>query len=75
MIPRLLRPGMDGVVILCGERRATFLPQVWEKIPTAEEFLSMLCKKASIPSNAWMRGDVEILVYQVESFDEETSEE
>jgi AmmeMemoRadiSam system protein A len=75
MIPKLLRPGVDGVVILCGERRATFLPQVWEKIPTAEEFLSMLCQKASIPSNAWTRGDVEILVYQVESFHEEISEE
>jgi AmmeMemoRadiSam system protein A len=75
MIPKLLRPGVDGVVIRCGERRATFLPQVWEKIPIAEEFLSMLCQKASIPRNAWMRGDVDILVYQVESFHEETSEE
>jgi AmmeMemoRadiSam system protein A len=75
MIPKLLRPGMDGVVILCGDRRATFLPQVWEKIPTPEQFLSMLCEKASIPSDAWKRGEVEILVYQVESFHEEVSED
>lgn len=75
LIPKLLRPGVDGVVILCGDRRATFLPQVWEKIPTPEQFLSMLCEKASIPSNAWMRGEVEILVYQVDSFHEECSED
>jgi len=75
MIPKLLRPGMDGVVILCGERRATFLPQVWEKIPIPEQFLAMLCQKASIPSDAWMREEIEILIYQVESFHEEISED
>jgi AmmeMemoRadiSam system protein A len=70
MIPKLLRPGVDGVVILCGDRRATFLPQVWQKVSTPEEFLAMLCQKAGIPSDAWTRGDVEILIYQVESFHE-----
>lgn len=75
MIPKLLRPGVDGVVILSGERRATFLPQVWEKIPIPEQFLAMLCQKASIPSDAWMREEIEILIYQVESFHEEISEE
>src|SRR5512137_203589 len=30
-----LRPGVDGVILRDGFRRATFLPQVWEKIPDA----------------------------------------
>src|SRR5258705_6368794 len=28
-----LRPGPDGILLRSGSRRATFLPQVWEKIP------------------------------------------
>ena len=70
-ILKLLRPGVDGVVILSGSRRATFLPQVWEKVPAPEQFLAMLCQKAGMPSEAWKQGDVEILVYQVESFHED----
>ena len=30
---RQLRPNVDGVILRDGPRRATFLPQVWEKIP------------------------------------------
>jgi len=75
MIPKLLRPGLDGVVIFCGSRRATFLPQVWERVPSPERFLEMLCKKAGMPGEAWKKGDVEILVYQVESFHDKTSTE
>jgi AmmeMemoRadiSam system protein A len=37
-----IRPGVDGVVLKQGVRRATFLPQVWVKIPEVEVFLSML---------------------------------
>ncbi len=33
----LLRPGVDGVVLDDGFRRATFLPQVWEKIPDPQD--------------------------------------
>ncbi len=32
-LPELLHPGVDGVVLREGLRRATFLPQVWEKLP------------------------------------------
>ena len=28
-----LRPGIDGVILSAGGRRATFLPQVWEQLP------------------------------------------
>jgi uncharacterized protein len=71
----LLRPGIDGVVIKRGIQRATFLPQVWEKIPQIEEFLSVLCSKAGLSPNAWQTTPLEILTYQVESFHEDATME
>jgi AmmeMemoRadiSam system protein A len=66
----LLRPGVDGVIVMSGVRRATFLPQVWEKVPHAERFLEMLCEKAFLSSDAWRQGDLQVQTYQVESFHE-----
>lgn len=66
----LLRPGIDGVVIELGRHRATFLPQVWEQLPLPEEFLSHLCYKAGLPANAWRHGDLRVLTYQVQKFEE-----
>ena len=34
-----LNPHVDGVSLKDGRRRATFLPQVWEKIPNPVDFL------------------------------------
>jgi AmmeMemoRadiSam system protein A len=65
-----LRPGIDGVILRRGLARATFLPQVWEKAPDPLQFLGMLCDKAGLPRSGWRAGDVEMLVYQVESFEE-----
>lgn len=67
----LLRPGVDGVVLRRGLQRATFLPQVWHKVPEAELFLDLLADKAGLPRSAWRRGEAEILTYQVESFEEQ----
>ncbi|MGD9796366.1 MAG: AmmeMemoRadiSam system protein A [Acidimicrobiia bacterium] len=50
---RALRPGIDGIVIDAGRHRATFLPSVWEEIPTPERFLDALWRKASLPARAW----------------------
>jgi len=69
-LPGLLRPGVDGVVLRLGFRRATFLPQVWEKIPNAERFLSQLCLKMGAPPDAWRRQPLEVFTYQVEEFSE-----
>ncbi len=69
-LPGLLRPGVDGVVLRQGLRRATFLPQVWEKIPDARRFLSQLCLKMGAPPDAWQRQPLEIFTYQVEEFSE-----
>ncbi|MBO9368575.1 MAG: AmmeMemoRadiSam system protein A [Chloroflexi bacterium] len=66
-----LRPGIDGVVLRRGWRRATFLPQVWEQLPDPETFLDHLCLKMGLPAGCWREGEMEVLVYQVESFEEE----
>jgi uncharacterized protein len=65
-----LSPGIDGVLLRNGFQRATFLPQVWEKIPDPAEFLSHLCEKMGAPFNLWQRKKLEVLVYQVEEFHE-----
>lgn len=46
-----LNPGIDGLVIEKGNRRATFLPSVWESLPHPEDFLNHLKQKAGIKIN------------------------
>ena len=46
-----LRPGVDGVILECGRRRATFLPQVWEALPDPRDFLAALERKAGLPAD------------------------
>jgi AmmeMemoRadiSam system protein A len=65
-----LRPNTDGVVLKEGLRRATFLPQVWEKVPDPDKFLSLLCRKMGAPPDLWRRKHLDVLVYQVEEFHE-----
>jgi len=48
-----LRPGVDGVILEAGAHRATFLPQVWDQIGTATEFLRQLKLKAGLYPDAW----------------------
>ena len=64
------RPRVDGVILKMGRRSATFLPQVWEQLPDAGQFLSQLCLKAGLSKDCWKDQGVEILVYQVQSFSE-----
>ncbi len=66
-----LRPRVDGVILRSGYRRATFLPQVWDKVPDPEIFMEMLSEKMGAHCNAWRSADVEVLRYEVEMFDEE----
>jgi AmmeMemoRadiSam system protein A len=66
----MLRPHIDGVILKDGYRRATFLPQVWEKIPDAAEFLEHLCQKMGAPANLWRTKTLQVLIYQVEDFHE-----
>jgi AmmeMemoRadiSam system protein A len=65
-----LHPGIDGVILRDGSRRATFLPQVWEQIPDKAEFLSHLCAKMGAAANLWRQKHLDIQIYQVEEFHE-----
>lgn len=70
-LPNILRPGIDGVVLRDGPRRATFLPQVWEKLPDPCQFLSHLCQKMGAPGDLWRRHRLQVKIYHVEEFQEE----
>lgn len=48
-----LRPGIDGVILTRGQRRATFLPQVWESLPKPQQFIAQLKLKAGLPADYW----------------------
>ena len=65
-----LRPHVDGVILRDGPRRATFLPQVWEKLPNAADFLDQLCQKMGAARDLWRRKPLQVQTYQVEEFHE-----
>jgi uncharacterized protein len=69
-LPELLKPGVDGVVLRDGMRRATFLPQVWEKIPDPSDFLGNLCWKMGADASYWRYKKLQVYIYQVEEFHE-----
>lgn len=59
-----LRPGIDGVTLHLDNRRATFLPQVWEHNPDPELFLSLLSEKMGRGAYAWRDPAVRVETYQ-----------
>jgi AmmeMemoRadiSam system protein A len=67
---RKLRPHIDGVILKHGYRKATFLPQVWEKIPDPVEFLEQLCYKMGERGNLWRNTKLQVYTYEVEEFHE-----
>lgn len=69
-LPALLQPGIDGVILRDGTRRATFLPQVWQSLPEPEEFLNHLCQKMGAAPDLWRNKVLHVSVYQVEEFRE-----
>lgn len=69
-LERELRPGVDGVIIQRGWQRATYLPQVWEKVPDVREFLGTLCLKAGLAPDDYHRPGMSVFTYQVEKFEE-----
>lgn len=69
-LPTLIRPSIDGVTLSRGDRRATFLPQVWERLPDPVDFLDHLCMKMGLQPGAWRQPGWKVEVYQVESFEE-----
>ena len=59
-----IRPNIDGVILTYGYNRATFLPQVWEQLPTFDLFFSHLCQKAGLQPDC-LENHPQILTYQV----------
>lgn len=66
-----LRPEIDGVILTAGQRRSTFLPQVWEQLPGPASFMAHLKQKAGLPANYWGT-DVRLERYTVKKWKEAT---
>jgi AmmeMemoRadiSam system protein B/AmmeMemoRadiSam system protein A len=67
---RVLRPGVDGLVLEYGHHRSTFLPQVWEQIPDPAQFLVSLRRKAGLPPDFW-EADLKLSRYTVAKWREQ----
>ena len=63
-----LRPGIDGLIIEDGRKRATFLPSVWKGIPQPDRFVRELAAKAGWPAGHWS-ATVRAWRYTTEEFD------
>ncbi|MEN9317097.1 MAG: hypothetical protein RIS35_3490 [Pseudomonadota bacterium] len=64
-----LRPGTDGLILAWRDRRATFLPQVWDQLPDPRAFLSHLRRKAGLAPDFWAP-DLRLSRYSVEKWAE-----
>lgn len=62
----MLRPDIDGVIIEDGPYRATYLPQVWSQLPSPDDFLASLRRKAGLAPDHW-GPHTTIWRYQVEA--------
>jgi len=56
----------DGVILEKNKRCALFLPQVWNELPSKEEFLKHLSMKASLPPDAYKTANYQ--KFQVQCF-------
>ena len=66
---RQLRPDIDGIIFIAGQKRSTFLPQVWEQIPDPRQFMAHLKQKAGLPADYWS-SDVQLQRYEVRKWKE-----
>ena len=64
-----MRPGVDGIVLQCGNHRGTFLPQVWDSLPEPKRFLVELKRKAGLAPEFWS-DDVRLYRYHVDKWAE-----
>ena len=63
-----LRPGVDGLVLAAGARRATYLPSVWKALPDARSFVRELERKAGLRAGEWPPR-MQAATYQSESYE------
>lgn len=59
-----IRAHEDGIILECGGRRGTYLPQVWEGLPDKQRFLAELKRKAGIPAETGL-ARCKVLRYRV----------
>jgi len=64
-----LQPGEDGLILEAGGYRSTFLPQVWEQLPTPAQFLAQLKRKAGLPGDFWST-EIRLSRYRVTKWQE-----
>ena len=68
LLERLV-PGTDGLVIVEGLRRATYLPKVWEMLPDPRHFVAQLKIKCGLPGDYWSE-QLEFLRYDTTTYSE-----
>jgi len=61
-----LQPNIDGLILVEGPRRGTFLPSVWEQLPEPKQFLRHLKQKAGLAPDYWS-DTIKVYRYQTES--------
>ena len=65
-----IKPFEDGLILKYGRYSGTFLPQVWEQLPTPHQFLEHLSYKANANPSVYEHHP-DIFVYQVEAIKED----
>jgi AmmeMemoRadiSam system protein A len=68
------QPGIDGIVLQCGDKRGTFLPQVWESLPEPHRFLEELKRKAGLQTDFWS-DEIRLFRYHVDKWSEDQESE
>jgi AmmeMemoRadiSam system protein A len=67
-----IRPTVDGLILVDGPHKGTFLPSVWESLPDTLSFISHLKQKAGLPANHWS-DTLQVYRYETESFSDTQS--
>ena len=62
-------PHVDGVLFEGGPHRSVFLPQVWQKLPNPDDFISQLKKKGGWQANTPL-SCIQVFKFQVQEFGE-----
>jgi AmmeMemoRadiSam system protein A len=63
-----IEPGVDGLVLEDTHRRATFLPVVWQSLPSPTAFVEHLKAKGGWPQDYWA-SDMRVYRYHTETFE------
>jgi AmmeMemoRadiSam system protein A len=69
---RQLIPTEDGLILEDGPRRGTFLPAVWESLPSPAAFLQHLKLKAGLPRDYWS-DSIKVYRYRTEAIDQDSA--